>query len=116
MFSKKIVILFVVFAGLTTLLTVSYNTAAAKVPNSHPPQCEVNVVPGVQYEVFCEDFGKDIVNTGLIFTSGEIVYKLDWDETMMHLVVPLDGDTFAPSRFVWYAADKAGSLVKGSYP
>ncbi len=116
MFSKKIVILFVALVGLAALLIASYDSAAAKAPNSHPPQCTVNSVPGVQYEVYCEDLGKDIVDTGLFFISGEETYKLSWDETAIHIVVPLGGDTFAPTQFVWYAADKAGSLVKGSYP
>jgi hypothetical protein len=116
MFRKKIVILFVLLVGLTTLFTVSQTAAAAKVTNLHPPLCTVNFVPGVQYEVYCEDVGKDIIYTEVYFSSGEETYKLVWDDTMMHLVVPLDGDTFAPSQFVWLVGDKDGSVVKGSYP
>ena len=116
MFSKKIVILFVLFGGLTALLAMSYNTADAKVPNAHPPMCVVAVEPSKQYEVFCEDIGKDIATTNLYFKSGQEKYQLEWDETMMHLVVPLGGDTFAPPQFVWSVGDKAGSLIKGSYP
>jgi hypothetical protein len=114
---QKFLLLSVVLTVLVVaIFSASVASAAAAIPVPHPPRCRVVVEPKLYYQVNCSDVGKDIVNAAFYSTGTPVQHSLKWNNEQMVLTVYFNSQQNESYRFNWMVSDRAGNVVRGSFP